>query len=115
MNQYLADADQNGFAVVPDLLDREEVGSLVHAISKANEQDGVRKRGGVYAIRNLFEVVPEVADLARCPKIVGIAQNVLRGNAVPVKGTLFDKTPRCKLVGAMASRPDDLREASSRR
>lgn len=92
MNRYLTDVEQNGFTVIPDLLDPEEVGRLVQAISRAVEQDGVRKRGGVYAIRNLLEIVPETEALARCPKIVCLTQKLLGDGAFPVKGTLFDKT-----------------------
>jgi ectoine hydroxylase-related dioxygenase (phytanoyl-CoA dioxygenase family) len=93
MRQYWADVNQDGFAVVPELVDREQVASLAQAISKVSKEDGVRRRGGVYAIRNLLEVVPEAALLATCPKVIGLARKLLGSGAFPVKGTLFDKTP----------------------
>jgi len=93
MREYRAEVDQNGFAIVPALLNKEETESLVQAIANADEQDGVRKRGGVYAIRNLLEVVSAAADLAQSPKIMAVATDILGSNALPVKGTLFDKTP----------------------
>ena len=93
MTGYRAEVDQNGFAIVPGLLKGEEVENLIQAISRADEQEGVRKRGGVYAIRNLFEVLPEAADLANSPSVMSLATDALGSNAFPVRGILFDKTP----------------------
>jgi ectoine hydroxylase-related dioxygenase (phytanoyl-CoA dioxygenase family) len=93
VNQLRVDLDQNGFAVIPDVLSREEVKHLVQAISTADGDDAVRRRTGVYAIRNLLDVVPAVAELSTSSKVIGIAREVLGADATPVKGTLFDKTP----------------------
>ena len=87
------DLDQNGFAVVPDLLDPNEVSALLEAIASADDHVAVRKRLAVYAIRNLLHLVPAVAELSTNPKVIGIAQEVLGPDAIPIKGTLFDKTP----------------------
>jgi hypothetical protein len=77
----------------PDLLDSDEIDSLLAALSDVEENNGVRKRGGVYAIRNLFDVVPAVARLARSDKLTRLVQSALGKDAFPVRGTLFDKTP----------------------
>jgi hypothetical protein len=55
--------------------------------------DAVRKRGGVYAIRKLLEVVPAAARLARSDELTSLVRPTLGKDAFPVQGTLFDKTP----------------------
>jgi ectoine hydroxylase-related dioxygenase (phytanoyl-CoA dioxygenase family) len=88
-----ADVDLDRFAIVPTLLNPEELTSLAQALSVVQHEEGVRKRGGVYAIRNLLDVAPAVAELAASPKINVIVQSALGESAFPVRGTLFDKTP----------------------
>ena len=93
MNRLREDLDQYGFAVVPGVLDRQEIRTLVHALSSVADENAVRRRSGVYAIRNLLNLVPAVAELANSPNVIGIAREVLGPDSIPVKGTLFDKTP----------------------
>lgn len=47
----------------------------------------------MYAIRNLLNLVPAVTELSTSAEVIGIARDVLGPGPVPVKGTLFDKTP----------------------
>lgn len=93
MVDFCVDVNLDGFAIVPGLLSQEEVARLTQAISGVHDKEGVRKRTRVYAIRNLLDLVPEIAHLARSPRISSIARQALGGEAFPVKGTLFDKTP----------------------
>jgi ectoine hydroxylase-related dioxygenase (phytanoyl-CoA dioxygenase family) len=88
-----ADVDLKGFAIVPTLLNPEELRSLTQALSVVQHEEGVRKRSGVYAIRNLLDVAPAVAELAASPKINVVVRSALGESAFPVRGTLFDKTP----------------------
>jgi len=53
----------------------------------------VRRRESVYAIRNLLEVVPDVAALARSAEVRALVEAVLGPDAFAVRGILFDKTP----------------------
>jgi hypothetical protein len=85
--------ERQGFAVIPDLLDPQEIVDLVQAVTNADKQVGVRKRSSVYAIRNLLDSVPAIAELAASEKLSKVAGQVLGAAATPVKGTLFDKTP----------------------
>src|ERR1700722_9431222 len=85
--------DHLGFSIVPDLLNSDEIDSLRAALSAVEASDAVRKRGGVYAIRNLLEVVPAVARLATSDKLASVVRSALGKDAFPVRGTLFDKTP----------------------
>ncbi|HEY6991199.1 MAG TPA: phytanoyl-CoA dioxygenase family protein [Bryobacteraceae bacterium] len=93
MSRLREHLNQNGFAVVPDVIDRQKVDALLCAISKADDGNAVRRRSGVYAIRNLLDLVPAVAELSTSQKVIGIAREALGPDTVPVKGTLFDKTP----------------------
>jgi ectoine hydroxylase-related dioxygenase (phytanoyl-CoA dioxygenase family) len=93
MDDLRHNLDVLGFSMVPDLLDPDEIDSLIAALSAVDASDAVRKRGGVYAIRNLLAIVPAVARLATSDKLVSLVQSALGKDAFAVRGTLFDKTP----------------------
>lgn len=87
------DVETRGFSIVEGLLDREQVDRLIDALNVTEKDEAVRKREGVYAIRNLLDIVPAVASLAESEKLMSLAQSALGKRAFPVRGTLFDKTP----------------------
>jgi ectoine hydroxylase-related dioxygenase (phytanoyl-CoA dioxygenase family) len=82
-----------GFAVVPAVLDRDEITALISALETLNEGDSIRRKGGVFAVRNLLVACPAIRDLAQSPKVREIASSILSDQAFPVRGILFDKTP----------------------
>jgi ectoine hydroxylase-related dioxygenase (phytanoyl-CoA dioxygenase family) len=89
-------ADQlltDGFAIVPGVLDSEEIGELITSFENLGENDSFRKRGGVFAVRNLLDVSPEVRAFAESPRIRQIVTSILGEPAFPVRGILLDKTP----------------------
>jgi hypothetical protein len=86
------DVDLNGFSIVPQFLDSDEIDSLLAAISDVQEDDSVRRRGGVYAIRNLLGVVPAITLLAASAKVTRLVRSVLGETVFAVRGILFDKT-----------------------
>jgi len=83
---------QEGFLILPDVFDEQEIERLVDAISSIDHQRGARTRTGVYAVRNLLEVSPVIDALATSAKIRAIVEENLDADAFPVRGTLFDKT-----------------------
>lgn len=83
----------DGFALVPGAIGSAEVARLLGALDAAEAGDGVRRRGSVYAIRNLMEVVPEVRELAGSAPVRALVEPVLGRGAFPVRAILFDKTP----------------------
>jgi len=85
--------ERDGFAVVPDVLDVPTVTALIAAVGDAGEGTGSRRRGSVYALRNLLEDVPAVAALADVPEVRSLVAAVLGPDCFPVRGILFDKTP----------------------
>ena len=89
--------ERDGFAVVPRAVCEENLSALTRALDAAAESaPGVRRRGGVYAIRNLFEVVPGVRAFAESREARSLAEPVLGTGCFAVRGTLFDKTPAAR-------------------
>jgi ectoine hydroxylase-related dioxygenase (phytanoyl-CoA dioxygenase family) len=85
---------RDGFAVVPDVIDAEQIACLINALEDLGQSQSVRSRGGAFAVRNLLDVSPEVRSLGTTPRIRGIVTEVLGEFAFPVRGILFDKTPK---------------------
>jgi ectoine hydroxylase-related dioxygenase (phytanoyl-CoA dioxygenase family) len=82
---------ESGFAAVEGAIDATEIRRLVAATSHA-QGNGLLKRGGnSYAIRDLFNLVPAVRELARCSAIRSYIEPVLGPTAFAVRGILFDK------------------------
>ena len=42
----------DGFAIVEDVLSRQKVGDLLHALERIGDTGSVRNSGGIFAIRN---------------------------------------------------------------
>jgi ectoine hydroxylase-related dioxygenase (phytanoyl-CoA dioxygenase family) len=77
---------EDGFAICPGILGREEVCRIVSDFSRLDVQ---RSRAGV---RHLLKH-SSVAQIANDPRLLGIAQHVLSNDAFPFRATLFDKNP----------------------
>lgn len=88
---------RDGCAIVEAVLTADEVDSLRALIEEAivaqPEKESVRDRGGVYAIRNLTDVVPGVRQLHSHAKLSRLVAAVLGQEALLVRGLFFDKTP----------------------
>ena len=97
MNSSLASIYQEqGFAVVPECLDSKTVASLIHLTELARERneaaESVSNSSGVYALRNLVDVVPEVVELASNSNVAELVESILGADGFMVRSTLFDKT-----------------------
>lgn len=96
-HDYKSSIAEQGFAVVEDVLSQEEVGRLQDAIEQTITQNpndaAVRNRSGVYAIRNVTDVVPEVRALHQHPGISKLVATILGSQALLVRGLMFDKSP----------------------
>ena len=82
----------DGYAIVPAVLDDDSVDRVIAALDAA-QGAGVRRRGSVYAIRNLPEAVPAVGALAHSAAVRVLVEPILGPGAFAVRGILFDKTP----------------------
>ena len=87
------EVEQYGFATCDGVLSGVEVRQLLAAMEQINEMGCVLRRGGIFAVRNLLDVSPEVQRLACSPVVRELVEPVLGGECFPVRGILFDKIP----------------------
>ena len=87
------DVQTRGFAICEDVLSLQTVNELLVALERISQLGSVRKRGGIFAIRNLLDLSPEVRELAGSSAVRGLIQPLLGPHAFPVRGILFDKIP----------------------
>jgi ectoine hydroxylase-related dioxygenase (phytanoyl-CoA dioxygenase family) len=83
---------EDGFSILSRAFKHQEIEELIFAISRIDEDDAVRSRGGVYAVRNLLRLSPTINELAHSLKVRSIVEEYLGKAAFPVRGILFDKT-----------------------
>jgi len=91
---YAEVIERDGYAIVADALDTSMLAELETAIGAVTSGDGVYDRGGVYAIRNLLELAPDVKKALNVSKIQDVVESVLGREAKLVRGLYLDKTPR---------------------
>jgi hypothetical protein len=85
--------EKNGFAVFRAVVSPTEIAELLAAISRMKGHRGLRKKTGVFAVRNLLEECPEIRKLACSQAIRSLIEPVLGTEFLPVRGILFDKIP----------------------
>lgn len=84
---------RDGFAVVPGVLDEGALDDIEESLEGVGSGAGVMRRGGVYAVRNLLEVLPAALSLANSAAVRALVEPVLGADCSAVRGVLFDKTP----------------------
>ena len=84
----LKQLEQNGFAVVPEVISGTTCDYLIGAIETA-----LKNKGSNHAMRNLAKNVPAVRELAESESIRSLARSILGENAFLVRSLFFDKTP----------------------
>jgi ectoine hydroxylase-related dioxygenase (phytanoyl-CoA dioxygenase family) len=82
-----------GFSLRHNFVDPAHVSALLSALDAVGPGLSVRRRSGVYAIRNLLTLSPAIQDLAHDDKVLRVVRDILGPDARAVKATLFDKTP----------------------
>jgi Phytanoyl-CoA dioxygenase (PhyH) len=70
-----------------------DIAQVLAAISRINEHPGLRKKRGVFAIRNLLEECPEIQKFASSLFVRRLVEPGLGKEWFPVRGILFDKFP----------------------
>ncbi|MFO0865630.1 MAG: phytanoyl-CoA dioxygenase family protein [Gemmataceae bacterium] len=83
----------DGFFIADDVLSESDIERLRMAIAELPQNENVRKRQGVYGVRHLIEVCPEVRDIACDPRVRSFATAVLGEGAFAVRAVFFDKVP----------------------
>ena len=67
--EIVAELNANGFAIVEEVISEHETLRLLAAIERlADIGSKLQRRGEVFAVRNLLDVVPEIAKLATSEK-----------------------------------------------
>ncbi len=92
-NRYAADFHRDGYAVFNEVLSIDEVEDLSAAVSALPAGEAIRRKRGVYGVRNLLEVCPRVRQLATEPHIRRFVTPVLGEGAFAVRAIFFDKVP----------------------
>jgi Phytanoyl-CoA dioxygenase (PhyH) len=87
------EVEKRGFATCSDILSPMEVKELLMTLEHIRETPSVRKRGGIFAVRNLLDVSAEVRELAHSIAVRELVEPVLGPDYFPVRGILFDKIP----------------------
>lgn len=98
LKEVAAVVERAGFAVVPGVIDEAQIARAVSALERAEHPAGSRRHGsssgGLYAIRNLLDAVPELRELIDATHVRALAAQVLGAPGFVVRSILFDKTPR---------------------
>lgn len=85
---------ENGFAIIPKVIDEATVAALLNALATVRLNDAVKQRAGrAFGIRRLLELVPTVRALAESAALRTLVEPVLGNEARVVRGIFFDKTP----------------------
>jgi hypothetical protein len=83
---------EHGFAILPRLFTDQQIDGLIAAVCEINSGEAVRRRHGVYAVRNLLDLSAAIRDLAYSPEMKSFADSNLGRPSFAVRATLFDKT-----------------------
>ncbi len=90
---YTASIASDGFTIADNVLTHGEVDSLLKALAALVERKNDRQLKGVYGIRNLMELSPEVAELARSSRVRSLVTPILGDGCFAVRATYFNKLP----------------------
>jgi ectoine hydroxylase-related dioxygenase (phytanoyl-CoA dioxygenase family) len=87
------EVESKGFAIREDVLSLHKVNELLRSLEQINENGAIRRRGAIFAIRNLLDESSEVRELASSTLMRNLVEPILGPEYLPVRGILFDKIP----------------------
>lgn len=93
MNDFAKSIESNGFAIAEDVIDSSSVEELRTAMTCLPETEEVRRKTGVFGIRNLLELCPATRGLAASSAIRAFVEPILGAESFAVRATFFDKVP----------------------
>lgn len=91
LKEYAADFRRDGYFIREGVVPLGETEHLRSAIGALPNRKEVRRKRGVYGVRNLLEICPEVRGLAAMPAVRRFAAAVLGRGAFAVRAIFFDK------------------------
>jgi hypothetical protein len=92
-NRYAEEFRCEGYFIREGVLEDVEIERFRTAVDEIPNGEQVRRKHGVYGVRNLLEICPAVKELARQANIRQLATLVLGESAFAVRATYFDKVP----------------------
>jgi hypothetical protein len=92
-DRYAHEFARDGYLVSEGVLSDDDVEQLRAAVARIPHGAEVRRRRGVYGVRNLLEICPAARELARQTRIRQFVTPVLGENAFAVRAIYFDKVP----------------------
>ena len=90
---YARQFADEGYFIAEDVLSEIDIERLRSAIASLPTGKEVKRRQGVYGVRNLLEICPEVRELACDERIRHFVAPVLGDGAFAVRAVFFDKLP----------------------
>jgi Phytanoyl-CoA dioxygenase (PhyH) len=88
---YTNEVQNDGFAVIQDLVDANTIDSLLQNLPDTITSEGVSQRAGRAGIRNLLQSLPSTRTLANGALFRSIVEPILGNSARVVRGIYFDK------------------------
>ncbi|MEM8943750.1 MAG: phytanoyl-CoA dioxygenase family protein [Planctomycetota bacterium] len=82
-----------GFAIIENVISKDDVLSLRDAIASIPDSEEVRRKSNVFGIRNLLEICSPCRELAASAEIRSLVSPILGEKCFAVRGTFFDKVP----------------------
>ncbi|MCB9850986.1 MAG: phytanoyl-CoA dioxygenase family protein [Phycisphaerales bacterium] len=84
----------DGFALVRAVFDADAVAAIRAELDKPMDRASVlRRRGGAYAMRNVFDRAPVLRGLTLAPQLLDVVHAAMGEAATLTRAILFDKTP----------------------
>ena len=82
-----------GYAIIEGVLDEALVQTLIDAIDHVHAGEAVRRKRGIYGVRNLLDVCPAVRELAASETVRQFVCPLLGDDCFAVRAIFFDKIP----------------------
>ncbi|HLO51361.1 MAG TPA: phytanoyl-CoA dioxygenase family protein [Kamptonema sp.] len=85
----------NGFTIATNVIEPYIIQEICQELSTINTTELEIKYGqSPYGIRNILNILPSIRALANCDRIRKLVEPILGREAIPIRGILFDKTPK---------------------
>lgn len=84
--------ERDGFAIVSRVISATQVEQLIAALAAVADDTGEQRRGGMYALRHLLEIVPAARAIACAPAVRALVEPLLGANCFVARSLLLDKT-----------------------
>lgn len=90
---YARQFGNDGYCIAEDVIAEVDIERLRQGIADLPPGDEVKRRRGVYGVRNLLEICPEARELACDARIRRFVTPIIGEGAFAVRAVFFDKVP----------------------